>query len=281
MAPAGRDVLTLRSSQWPKPGDRDTRPDSPPLFAYILDADDDLAQDLDMPTRIAARQAATARVLEAEEGECDLSECLQSVSRGPGLFVLDGLLAVETRVADRTVTELLGAGDLLQPLSVGIDELVHRIASWRALRASRLAMLDADFAARVRPWPQIIQVLLRRVERRAEDLGLLRAISSQPRLDVRLLLLLWHLAERWGRVEPTGIRLTLPLTHRMLGQLVSAERPSITHALRRLGQAGLVTGTPGDWHLHGSVEAHVESLIERTPQLDTARRARRSTRSGI
>ena len=79
---------------------------------------------------------------------------------------------------------------------------------------------------------------------------MLRAISCQPQLEVRLVLLLWHLAARWGRVEPTGIRLWLPLTHRLLGQLVAAERPSISHALR---------GSPkrdrhrhaGDWHLHG------------------------------
>ena len=40
---------------------------------------------------------------------------VQAVGAGPGLLILDGLIAVETCVADRTVTELLGAGDLLQP----------------------------------------------------------------------------------------------------------------------------------------------------------------------
>jgi hypothetical protein len=79
--------------------------------------------------------------------------------------------------------------------------------------------------------------------------------------------LLWHLAARWGRVEPAGIRLSLPLTHRVLGQLVAAERPSISHALGRLSHAGIVTGTAGDWHLHGSADAHLEALIERTARL--------------
>src|SRR5690348_18390977 len=32
----------------------------------------------------------------------------------PGLLLVDGLLVAETRIADRTVTELLGSGDLLQ-----------------------------------------------------------------------------------------------------------------------------------------------------------------------
>jgi hypothetical protein len=53
----------------------------------------------------------------------------------------------------------------------------------------------------------------------------------------------------------------LPLTHRLLGQLVAAERPSISHALGRLADAGLVSGAAGDWHLHGNLDAHLESLI--------------------
>jgi CRP-like cAMP-binding protein len=140
-------------------------------------------------------------------------------------------------------------------------------------------VLDGDFAQRVAPWPQIGHALLRRTERRAEDLGVLRAISGQPRLEVRLVLFLWHLAARWGRVEPSGIHLTLPLTHRLLGQLVSAERPSISHALARLSDAGLVTGPAGDWHLRGNVEEHVELLIGDAERLKPARHLRRSSRS--
>ena len=39
----------------------------------MLDADDDLAEELDVRTRVAARQLATARVLDAQAGECDLA----------------------------------------------------------------------------------------------------------------------------------------------------------------------------------------------------------------
>ena len=134
-----------------------------------------------------------------------------------------------------------------------------------------------EFAERVRPWPQIAEraVPPRRAARRP-TLDVLRAISCQPRLEVRLVLLLWHLAARWGRVEPTGIRLSLPLTHRLLGQLVAAERPSISHALRRLSEAGLVTGTAGDWHLHGTVRdaSGAADRAHRAPR----RRARRTPR---
>jgi CRP-like cAMP-binding protein len=126
----------------------------------------------------------------------------------------------------------------------------------------RFAVLDAAFADRVRPWPQIVHALLNRAERRARNLNVQRAIACQPRLDVRLALLLWHLAARWGRVEPGGIRLPLPLTHQLLGRLVGAERPSVSHALARLARSGLVTGHGDEWHLHGNIRDHLGSMIE-------------------
>ena len=107
---------------------------------------------------------------------------------------------------------------------------------WRALVPARFAMLDAGFAERVRPWPEITQVLLRRAGRRARNLNVQRAIAAQPRLEVRLALLLWHLAARWGKVEPGGIRLPVPFTHQLLGRLVGAERPSVSHALGAAGR---------------------------------------------
>lgn len=257
------------------------RPGSPPLYAYLLDLDDDIAQEIEVRMRYSARQHATARLLDAEVGACDLTSWFTAVARGPGLLLIDGLLAAETQIADRTVTELLGAGDLIQPPANRQDDTVCSGCHWRALRPTRLALLDADFAERVRPWPQIAHALFRRAERRTTDLSVLRAISCQPKLEVRLVLLLWHLAARWGRVEPAGLHLCLPLTHRMLGQLVAAERPSISHALARLSHAGIVTGAAGDWHLHGEVETHVEALIERTPHLPHADRSDESSAQRI
>jgi CRP/FNR family transcriptional regulator, cyclic AMP receptor protein len=252
---------------------------SPSLYTYLLDADDDLAQEFDVRMRLAARQVATARVLDADVGECDLTAWFNAVGSGLGLLVLDGLIAIDARVGSRTATELVGPGDLLQPSRPLAEDLLERTDSYRALSATRFALLDAEFAERVRPWPQIVQTLLTRAGRRIADLDVLRAITSQPRLEARLVLLLWHLAARWGRVEPTGVRVSLPLTHRMLGQLVGAERPSISHALGRLADAGVVTGTAGDWHLHGTVAEHWECLIERTTPIGGQTRPNgRSTR---
>lgn len=229
-------------------------PDRGGVIRHLLDIDPDLAEGLDARLRMAARSAATAAVFDADAGEIDLSSALARSADGPGLLLLDGVIATNVRVGDRVAAELLGAGDLLEPDAVDADELVACMTEWRVLHPARLALLDRAFADRVRPWPQLTQALLRRVERRAHNLNVQRAIASQPRLEVRLTLLLWHLASRWGRVEPGGIRLPLPLTHQLLGRLIGAERPSVSHALARLANTGAVTGHGHEWHLRGSVE---------------------------
>lgn len=210
--------------------------------------------------RLAARPAATAVTFELDVGDVKLAEWLATAAPGPGVLILEGVLAVNVRVGDRVASELLGPGDLVEPSQPAEQLLVCDIA-WRALVAIRFAVLDAAFAERVRPWPQIMQALLRRAERRTHGLNVQRAITSQPRLEVRLALLLWHLAARWGRVEPGGIRLPLPLTHQLLGRLVGAERPSVSHALARLARAGLVTGHGDEWHLHGNLHDQLGSML--------------------
>jgi hypothetical protein len=236
---------------------------APSSYCYLLDADTDLAQEFDLRMRVVARQVATAAVFEIPIGEHLPSNWLTPDSGGLGLLLLDGVIAIEVHVGDRTATELMGAGDLLQPPERNVDELLAHLDGWHVLMPARVAALDAAFAERVRPWPQIALALLRRAGRRAVDLDVQRAIACQPRLEVRLTLMLWHLAARWGRVEMGGIRLSLPLTHRLLGQLVGAERPSVSHALARLAEAELITGRGDEWHLHGTLDQHLACLAER------------------
>jgi CRP/FNR family transcriptional regulator, cyclic AMP receptor protein len=244
---------------------------------YLLDHDVDLAEALDVRMQRLARPAATAVVFEADVGDVKLSDRLAATRPGPGLLVLDGVLAVHVRVGDRVAAELLGPGDLVEPNQHGTDDLIACATEWRGLVPLRFAVLDGGFAHRVRPWPQIMQALLSRVERRTGNLNVQRAIAFQPRLEVRLALLLWHLAARWGRVEPGGIRLPLPLTHQLLGHLVGAERPSVSHALGRLARSGLVTGHGDEWHLHGRLEDQLDEMGHSGASVAPLLAARRST----
>jgi DNA-binding transcriptional ArsR family regulator len=228
----------------------------------LLDIDVDLADELDAQVLRAARAAAVAVTLETESGRLPVVEWLTVVGRGAGVLVLDGVLAVNVRVAGRIASELVGTGDLIQPNAHGYEELLACDVEWRALVPSRFALLDRAFAKRVRFWPQIEHALLRRAALRHARLNVQRAVAAQPRLEVRLALLLWHLAARWGKVERGGVRLPVPLTHQLLGRLIGAERPSVSHALARLAQAGLVTGQGDEWHLHGQLHDQVASLLE-------------------
>lgn len=259
MLPPDADPVQPRAQSWPTLSETSAESRAPASYCYLLDADADLADEFDLRMRIVVRQVATALVFEAPVGEFDVRHWLDAC--GPGLLVLEGVIVADVRVGGRTAAELVGTGDLIQPHDLDADHLVRRDASWHALEASRVAVLDAGFAERVRPWPQITQALLRRAGKRTADLCVQRAIAAQPRLEVRLALLLWHLAARWGRVDPSGIRLSLPLTHALLGRLVGAERPSVSHALARLSAAGLVTGTAGNLHLSGTAEDHLATLV--------------------
>jgi hypothetical protein len=59
-------------------------------------------------------------------------------------------------------------------------------------------------------------------------------------------MLFWLLAERWGRVGPDGVHVTLPLTHEVLAMLVGSHRPTVTIALQRLARARLLTRERSD-----------------------------------
>jgi CRP-like cAMP-binding protein len=74
-------------------------------------------------------------------------------------------------------------------------------------------------------------------------------MRSLKHVEARLLVQFWQLAERWGRVDRDGIAVTLPLTHELLAKLVGAARPSVTTALGRLAEGGLLLRSGNVWRL--------------------------------
>ena len=128
-------------------------------FHYLLDLDVDLAEALDLRMRLVARPAATAMIFDADVGEVKLAERLAAARTGPGVLVLDGVIAVNVQVGDRVAAELLGAGDIVEAYEER-DDLLACATEWRGLMPTRFAVLDDGFVQRVRPWPQIMQALL-------------------------------------------------------------------------------------------------------------------------
>jgi hypothetical protein len=74
-------------------------------------------------------------------------------------------------------------------------------------------------------------------------------ICQLPRVDERVLAMLWLLSETWGHVTPSGVRLPLVLTHETLGALVGARRPTVTLALRKLVEDGALVHQDAGWLL--------------------------------
>ena len=97
---------------------------------------------------------------------------------------------------------------------------------------------------------------------RSRNIAVNMAIVHQARVDVRLHMLFWHLAARWGRVGSEGVTVPLRLTHAVLAELVAARRPTVTSALTLLSKRGLVRSTDGGWLLSGEPPGEVGELSE-------------------
>ena len=64
---------------------------------------------------------------------------------------------------------------------------------------------------------------------------------------------MWHLAERRGRVGTGGLIIPAPLSHRMIGSLIGARRPTVSTAVARLAEDQRVRRRPdGSWLLTGT-----------------------------
>jgi CRP-like cAMP-binding protein len=205
----------------------------------LLDEDPDLAVGLEPDRLLAARRRAVARVIEVEPPGWDVSVLDDSAEAGwLGLFILSGVLLRRVQVGRRSACELLGPGDLIRPWDTdGNYDPLPTTVDWLALRTTRLAVLDHHFVLRIAPWPVISGRIVARIAQRARYLALTQAVTHLPRASDRLLVLFWLLAERWGKVTPEGVSLTLPVTHEVLSMLVGARRPTVTLALQRLSQA--------------------------------------------
>lgn len=218
----------------------------------ILDADSDLADLLDESEAEQARRLAVTRVRSLSPGPWQAFNAFETDQHHQGFLIIDGLLSREVEVLGRRCVELLGPGDVLRPWTWDPGGLhVHAEVGWITLEPTRLAVLDHGLVVRMNPWPQLGLELFARGTRRAHSLAVVLAISHHPRVEDRLTLTLWHLAERWGRVRSDGIVVPLPLPHQRLADLIGAHRPSVTTALGELTRAGVISRADGSWVLHG------------------------------
>lgn len=238
------------------------------LHVRVLERDPELAHGLDPEQQALAARHLVARMRHVEPGEWSGPwEGERDPGGSIGALVLDGLILRIQRIGTVTAAELLGSGDILRPWVTGHEgSSLPAAARWQVLQPTTVALLDRRFAAVAGRWPEVVSALMERSVQRARLLAFQMAIGNVRRIDARLLLLFWRLADRWGRVTSDGVVVPLRLTHGWLAHLVGAQRPSVTTALGNLAGAGRVERLEdGSWLLRGDPPDIADPLFAAGP----------------
>lgn len=227
----------------------------------LVEEDPDLLRGLDPSTAEEIRRVAGVNVVEFDAGPWR-GKPLPTPTFG--FFILDGVISRGVVIQGRRSAELLGPGDVLRPTaSDEIDSSVRFDVSWEILEPTRVALLDREFATAVSEYPDFVATVMDRIMRRAHALGFHLAVSHLKLVEMRLLVILWYYADRWGRVTPEGVLLPLRMTHGLLARVVGARRPSVSTALGRLQERRLVDRTDnGHWLLLGPPPRDLGDLAE-------------------
>jgi CRP/FNR family transcriptional regulator, cyclic AMP receptor protein len=136
-----------------------------------------------------------------------------------------------------------------------------------AAAPSRLALLDKRVLSAARRWPRLMAGLHARIGQQSERLAVQLVICQLPRVEERLLALLWLLAESWGRVTPAGTTVPVSLTHEALGEVIGAKRSTVSLALSELTERGAIVGQNGSWLLLESPPEPVGEMSSEGPRL--------------
>jgi CRP/FNR family cyclic AMP-dependent transcriptional regulator len=207
----------------------------PPI--RLLEAEPDLMRFLTAQQRQEARGVHFPVRLIAR-GEFDLDQLLAETDAF-GAMLLDGMLLHHLQLGGRGGARLLGGGDFLSRTDRSRSILIGE-SGYRAVTPTRLALLGHDLLLATRRWPQLLAGLQARVAEQTDRIIAQLMICQLPRVEDRVLSMLWLLAEPWGTVGPAGTVLPLALTHEMLGGLIGAQRSTVTLALRELSDRGAV-----------------------------------------
>ena len=234
-----------------------------------------LAVEPDVGRFLTAQEWAEAEglslpVREVGRGALDVGALLGEANAFAA-FILQGMLLERLQVADQPTLRLLGPGDFLSLSANGPSLLAE--SRCNAAAPTRLAMLGNEILLAARRWPRIVAGLHVQVAEQGERLGIQLAICQLPRVDQRLLALMWLLAESWGTTTAHGTRLPLALTHDALGGMIGARRPTVTLALRELTERGAIVRQSDGWLLlEGPPEPSVAQERAGAPALleDTA-----------
>ncbi|MCW3039497.1 MAG: Crp/Fnr family transcriptional regulator [Solirubrobacterales bacterium] len=174
-----------------------------------------------------------------------------------GVLLLTGLLAHRVTIAGQLGADLLGPNHVVQPWhsEPKVAQLVDHY-EWRALAPTTFAVLDREYMAAVARIPALAPSLAAISIDHSSMAACQMAILAQPHMEDRLLMLFWHFAERWGKVTPAGVEVSLPgLTQTILAEAIAAGRQSVNRAMTLLRALDLLQGEHGTWLLHSDASS--------------------------
>lgn len=212
----------------------------------LLEIEPDLGRFLTPEERAEARRV-TVTVLTIGRGIFDLEARLRSAGAF-GAIVADGALMNRLVFGEHPALRLLGPGDVLARQSeAGLGPISQ--STYRAPGQLRMALLDDRVLAAGQRFPRLFAGLHVRMGEQHQRLATQLVICQLPRVEERILGLLWLLAETWGHVTPNGTTLPVALTHDALGECIGARRPTVSLALKELADRGAVLRQTGGWVL--------------------------------
>jgi hypothetical protein len=105
----------------------------------------------------------------------------------------------------------------------------------------RLTLLPEPIVAQLLEAPALATALLQEVaetlRRKQDSIANFGDIRHVERVRRKLL----QLARDYGRVTGDGVKLDLPLTHALIGEMVGSERETVTRAIDQLESEGFLT----------------------------------------
>lgn len=217
----------------------------------LLKVDPDLGAQLTEAERQEVERHVVLPVAQLERGPWDVDQLRQprGVRGEPrGFLVLSGHTCIDLAVGGQVCTRLITARELVLLDGRPEDSLPVR-ASWSALDPATVAVLDHRLSLIAGRWPELMHAILERAAQQMRRGLLQQAISQLPRVEDRLLALLWSIADRQGVVRSDGVYVPLPATHATLAQMVGARRPTVSLGLRALTARGLLRAQKGGWLL--------------------------------
>ncbi len=233
----------------------------------VLRADPELAAAVPEPYLPRAQRATWTASISFEAGPVDLTLAALPPSAF-ALLILKGALTRQTGLSDRLMIELLLTGDVLSPWPPSPSA---PLAETRliALDQVRLAVLDHRFMKAAAIWPGLMTTLQRRLSDQQHRLATHGAICQLPRVEQRVMAIMWLLAARTGTVTVRGTELPVRLTHEELAQLTGSRRPTVSLAIKRLRQDGYLERRDNGTWLLPQVPARVafEDLIPKLSKI--------------